>query len=324
MQNEITIAVCVYNSEKYIAQTLACISRQTFQAFDLLIINDCSTDNTKEVIESFFQKTKRTYKLINLQQNKGIANARQTALEKSTSKYVLFIDSDDFPHKDLLEKEYRLILSDENIMAVSCWSEYVDIDGDKLKGGLFMGAKSKDEFMGMAKAGKLIFLPIQTLFNREFALQVGGFRLNGFAEEKPRYSDFCEDLDLWTRMSDLYTENKYMISIPEVLYSYRKSNIGLSSNTIIMFLKIRYVKTNLKLRRAGSAELSFTDFFKALSEKEMMKITRNAKGVDCLRNGVFLLLRGRFFAGSCNIVKAIFFNPKYFVQKLKLNSNILK
>lgn len=324
MPNEITIAICAYNSGKYIAGTLRRIAGQTFQAFDLLIVNDCSTDNTAQVVVDFFEETPRDYSLINLEVNGGIANARQVALERSGSKYILFVDSDDLPHRTLVEREYSLISSDRDIMAVSCWSEYMDMSGKKLRGGLCIGPETKEEFMSVAARNKLVFLPIQTMFDRVAALRAGGFRLEGFRDGKPRYRDFCEDLDLWTRMSDLYAEGRYMVTIPEALYSYRKGNSGLSANTAGMSLKIRYVKANLLRRRSGRREMAFTEFMDGVTEKEMRGIVREAKGVDCLRNGVFLLFRWRVFAGTYYVLKAMLLNPKYLMQKLKVSSGIFK
>ena len=318
--NDLTLAICAYNCEQYIEETLTCIINQTYQYFDLLIVNDCSTDNTEKVIEVFFKNNNRQYRLLNLNENQGIANARQEVLLEAKTKYLLFVDSDDLPHTTLVEKEYKLISTDDNIIAVSSWLSYMDMYGDNIRGGFFLGAKSKEEFILKASKEKLIFLPIQTLFNREVALMVGGFKVEGFPLGKPRYQDFCEDLDLWTRMSDLYKEGKYIITIPEVLYSYRKGNTGLSSNAVAMSLKMKFIKKNLKLRRLDYSELSFTDFMKTVSENELLELEKNAKAGYYLRNGFFLLKENKIIKGVYYVSRAILMNPKQFFQKIKANS----
>ena len=78
---------------------------------------------------------------------------------------------------------------------------------------------------------KLIFMASTSIYNREIALLVGGHSIKGFPEGKPRYQDLCEDLDLWTRMSDLYKEKKAIIVLPEVLYQYRKGD-GMSMSSL--------------------------------------------------------------------------------------------
>ena len=324
MKNELTVAICTYNCEHTIVETLTCIINQTLQNFDLLIVNDCSTDNTVQLIEDFLKNKNRKFVLINFDKNKGIANARQVALLTATTKYHVFIDADDLPHATLVEKEYKLISSNDSIIAVSSWSRFIDNKGSRIRGGIFMGANTKEEFMNLASNEKLIFLPVQTLFNREIALKVGGYRLDGFPEGKPRYQDFCEDLDLWTRMSDLYKEGKYILTIPEVLYSYRKGNEGISSNAIAMSLKMKFIKKNLKLRRANQNELTFIQFKNTVSENEMLELEKNAKAGYYLRNGFFLLKEYKISKGVFYICKSIFMNPIQFYQKVISNSGILK
>lgn len=128
------------------------------------------------------------------------------------------------------------------------------------------------------------------IYDRELALSVGGYVIDGYPEGKPRYQDYCEDLDLWTRMSDLYTEGKAIIVVPKVLCQYRKGN-GLSSSSFNMILKMRYTKTNLLRRRSGEKELTFVDFYRGLSVQELKEYQRDAKAADTLRNSVFYLQR---------------------------------
>lgn len=322
--NEITLAICAYNAEKYIARTLECVGNQSLQNFDLLIINDCSTDNTVQVIEASLNTVGLCYRLINLKENGGIANARQVALEQSRTKYLIFVDSDDLFHSTLLEEEYKLISSDSNIMAVSCWSEFIDENNKKIKGGFMLGTTNKEDFIYKASRSKLIFLPIHTMFAREVALSVGGFTLSGFPEGKPRYRDFCEDLDLWTRMSDLYVEDKYIISVPKVLYSYRKTDGGLSTNGVNMSLRMKYVKQNLKRRRAGNDELTFVDFLVTISSKDIQRIERDVINSNRLRNGVIYFTDGNILKGGYLILKSMLINPRFFWQKLVANSGIFK
>ena len=89
------------------------------------------------------------------------------------------------------------------------------------------------------------------IIHRETALLAGGICIDGYFEGKPRYQDLCEDLDLWTRMSDFYKEGKAIVVIPEVLCQYRKMEHTTSTNTIGMIIKVRYIKSNLLKRRSA-------------------------------------------------------------------------
>jgi glycosyltransferase involved in cell wall biosynthesis len=324
MPNEITLAICAYNCEKYIDGTLTCIISQTFQNFDLLIVNDCSTDNSKKLIQQFFDKLPRQYNLVDFEENRGIGYARHFAERYAKTKYMLFVDADDLPYPGLVEKLYHKIKSDNDLMAVGCYLEYINQDGKKIGGGLFLGEKTKEGFITKAANQKLIFMPITAIYDRELALSVGGYQVDGFPEGKPRYGDFCEDLDLWTRMSDLYTRGKAIVVVPEILCGYRKHDDGLSSNSLPMILKMRYVKINLLRRRVGDNKLTFIDFFNSLSSKELKSFQRDAEVGVKLRRGVFDLKKGHIFIAFSNITQAIWINPNYFWQKIKSNSGFFK
>lgn len=323
MERDVTVAICMWNAEKTIEGTLQCLLEQTMQDFDLLIVDDCSTDGSVECVERFFAKHPRQYEVVRQPENQGIAYERNFALHKASTRYMMFVDSDDFPLPQLLEKEYAALSCDQELTAVSSWSQFADANCNRMRGGLFIGDTTKEAFRKRAEAGKRIFLPIQTLFVREDAIRVGGFRLDGFPEGKPRYRDFCEDLDLWTRMSDLYVEGKCIIVLPEVLYLYRKTD-GLSSNHFNMIIKMEYVKVNVRRRRKGLPELTFVEYYDSLKPEELARLKKDSCAADSLRNGVFYMRDGKLLKGLRLIVKSVWNNPTYIFDKLIANSGLLK
>lgn len=315
---DLTVAICVYNAAKYIYETLQSLNNQTCSDFHLLIIDDCSTDDSVNIINKFFKNNHRQFELKKIENNRGIANARDTALRNATTKYLLFIDADDLIEPSLIETLYNKAKSDTRIMAVTCWSQFIDMQGHKIVGGTYLGVKSEEEFIEKAKAGKLFFMPIHTLFDRDTAIKAGGFTTAGFPDGKTRYQDYCEELDLWTRMSDLYIEGMYFATIPKTLYYYRKSD-GLSSNHHNMILKMRYTKANVRRRRAGKRNLTFVEFYNSLSAKELRGIKREGFAADALRNGAMLIKRGNVLKGSWLLIQSIATQPSYFLDKLKHN-----
>ena len=323
MKTNITLAICMFNAEKYIEETLACIMTQTMQDFHLLLVDDCSTDRTVEYVERFFHQNQRQYELVKLTQNQGIAYGRHFALHHAQTKYLIFVDSDDQPLPLLLEKEYNALLSDKNLIAVSSWSQFIDAKNKKMSGGLFIGDTTKAQFLKRAQAAKRVYLPIQTMFDRAAAIRVGGFSLDGYPDGKPRYRDFCEDLELWTRLSDLYAEGKYIIVLPEVLYLYRKSE-GLSSSHFNMIIKMEYVKVNLRRRRRGMKELTFIDYYNSLSKRELKRLQKDSHAADCLRNGVFYIREKKIIRGLALLFECVWNHPSYIIDKVIANSGWLK
>ena len=318
MKTDLTLAICMYNAEKYIEETLLCIMAQTKQDFYLMIINDCSTDSSANVVNRFFVDHPRQYEMVNLPENRGLAFGRRYVEEHADTKYLLFVDADDCPLPLFVEKLYDKISSDSQLMAVGCYLEYMNLDGKKTKGGIFIGETSKNGFYQKALKEKLIFMASTSIYNREVALSVGGHNIDGFPEGKPRYQDLCEDLDLWTRMSDLYVDGKAIIVVPEVLYKYRKGD-GISTGAYGMLLRMRHIKTNLKRRRSGEKELSFIDFQNSLSEKEIASLKKEATSVNSFRNAYYYLKKGNFLLFIKNIFISIYNNPKYMMDKIKHN-----
>ncbi|MFA5576799.1 MAG: glycosyltransferase [Tissierellaceae bacterium] len=95
----------VYNSERFVGETIDSILNQSFTDFEFIIVNDGSTDKTKKIIESYNDDR---IKLYNLEINRGVGYASNFAVEKAQGKYIARIDSDDIYHKDkfLLQKEF--------------------------------------------------------------------------------------------------------------------------------------------------------------------------------------------------------------------------
>lgn len=319
----LTLAICIYNAERYIRETLESVMEQTMQDFHLLIIDDCSTDNSVNIVRDFFIKNPYQYELIRFEKNQGIGYARHFAERHANTKYMMFLDSDDYLKPEAIETMYRKMISDKDLMAVGCYLEYMDENGMKMGGGLFLGETTKEGFYEKAKNKKLIFMQPTAIYDRKLALSVGGYVIDGYPEGKPRYQDYCEDLDLWTRMSDLYIEGKAIIVVPKVLCRYRKGN-GLSASSFNMILKMRYTKTNLLRRRSGEKELTFIEFYSGLSALELKEYQREAKAADALRNSVFYLKRKNIIRAIGLMLQSIWYKPSYIFDKLKHNSGFKK
>lgn len=317
----LTLAICMYNAEKYITETLQSVINQTQQSFKLLIVDDCSTDGCVQVVRNFLEKNNRQFEIVSFEENQGICHARHYAERHADTEYMMFLDADDILLPNAIEKMYTKITSDSDLMAVGCYLDYIDKNGNKIGGGLFLGEKEKEAFIDKASRKKLIFMQPTAIYRRELSLKVGGYVIDGFPEGKPRWQDYCEDLDLWTRMSDLYAEGKAIVVLPEVLCHYRKTN-GLSSNSYYMILKMKYTKSNLLRRRDGNKDLTFIEFFNSLTESELKKIQKESKSADSLRNGVFLIKDKHFLKGIGLVAYSIILNPSYIIDKLK--NNLLK
>lgn len=111
--SKISVIVPIYNSEKYLEKCIKSILAQTYGNFELILVNDGSTDNSLEICNKYKKKDKRV-RVIN-QKNSGSVKARRTGVEHSNSEYITFVDSDDWIGKRTLEltiNELELTKSD--------------------------------------------------------------------------------------------------------------------------------------------------------------------------------------------------------------------
>lgn len=104
----VSIVTPAYNAAAYIAETIESVLAQTYLNWEMFIVNDCSKDNTAEIVQSYAKKYKRM-KLINLKQNSGAAIARNTAIQNAKGRYIAFLDSDDLWKKEKLQKQIQFM-----------------------------------------------------------------------------------------------------------------------------------------------------------------------------------------------------------------------
>lgn len=100
----VSVITPVYNAEKLVGETIQSVLNQTYQNWEMLLVDDCSKDNSKEVIETF-SKTDARIRYIKLEVNSGAAVARNIAIKKANGRYIAFLDSDDLWKRDKLEKQ---------------------------------------------------------------------------------------------------------------------------------------------------------------------------------------------------------------------------
>ena len=103
---KISIIIPIYNAENYLKRCLNSVINQTLKDIEIICINDCSKDNSLEILKKYSKKDKRI-KIINLKENKGESKARNIGLDNTNSEYIAFLDNDDEIDLDFYEKLYN-------------------------------------------------------------------------------------------------------------------------------------------------------------------------------------------------------------------------
>ena len=320
----LTICICAYNAEKYLVDTLDSICNQTLTDFNLLVIDDCSTDHTREIVKDFLAKKNVNHtEIVILEKNRGTAYARNYALSHIKTPLMMFFDADDIAKPDMVQKLYQKISSDENLIAVSCYCNYMDSNGKPLRGGLYLGPKTVDEFSQKARNGKMMFMPVQTMFRREWALKAGGYRqAEWFPQGGIRYEDLSEDVDLWGRMSDFYSDGKIIFTLPEVLFYYRKNTNTLSTGfakSRAMGQKMMYIKANQLRRRTSLPELKFAEYWQTLGLITKLNFERRNLATYFYRQACFSWVKRRWFGCVARLTLGVLLSPGYPLEKYRSN-----
>lgn len=114
---DVSVIVPVYNTEKYLEKCLGSIINQTFINYEIIIINDGSPDNSETIIQEYLTKYPQKIKYYK-KENGGLSEARNMGILKSSGKYLMFVDSDDYISKDMIEKLYNCIETQGSDMAI--------------------------------------------------------------------------------------------------------------------------------------------------------------------------------------------------------------
>ena len=226
----ISIIIPNYNKEKYIEKCVNSVLEQSYMPKEIIIVDDCSTDNSRRIIEKL-AKENETIKLIYPKTNGGVSKARNLGLQNASYDYVTFIDSDDFYiNVDKLKNEMKqLELLEEKGYQGLAYSTTVLVDEDgKVIPCRTNRRRRKNEFMKGNRVLKTLIslskqkrVPRDYCIRKETVLKVGAYNY-------PR--NFYEDLDLLMRlaMAGVFFQPTY-----ENGTAYRQLQNGLSGKNTI-------------------------------------------------------------------------------------------
>lgn len=202
----ISVIVPVYNVEKYIKECLKSISEQTFRDFELILVDDGSSDTSVNVAREYLENKDFKWKIIE-KENGGQSSSRNEGLKQAEGEYVIFIDSDDVVSKDFLSSLYENISDDCDLSF--CNFQYVktqDPPEDDLKDVHYL---DRNEFIDSFLKRTIGFVVPSMMFKRSFLLDN-----DLFFREKIRYSE--DQLFIW----EVIFKTKKAAYLPRKMYGY--------------------------------------------------------------------------------------------------------
>lgn len=236
----VSVIIPVYNSEKFLKETLNSALNQTYKNIEIIIINDCSVDNSENIIKSYCSKYKNIiyYKK---SKNEGVAVARNLALDIAKGRYVAFLDSDDLWEKEKVEKQITLMKEKEASISYTA-IEMIDEHQNKIK--------NKRE--------------VREIIDYNFLLHNTMIATSSVIVDRKKTENFKMPLrrsgqDYATWLMLLHNGNK-AYGINEALVKYRIRNNSLSSNklkSIKQVFEIQVKEEKINIIKAGYNTLLF-------------------------------------------------------------------
>ena len=214
MTMEVSVIIPVFNTGKYLNKCINSIINQTIKNIEIICVNDCSTDNSLEILQDFAKKDNRI-KVIDLKENKGVSNARNTGIDLAEGKYLYLIDSDDWIDENYLEEMIKKIneVNSDIIINANFVNEY---DDESKKAYSKFNFLTKD-FEVDSKTVQRFFPPViwTRLYKRNY--------LNKYKFRFPMVKCGAEDI-YFAYACDLMQEKSYIFKGPYHHYSQHQTS----------------------------------------------------------------------------------------------------
>lgn len=214
MNNLVSIVTPSFNTAKYIGRTIESVQRQTYRNWEMIIVDDCSNDNTDEIVARYLYDERIKY--IKNEKNEGAAIGRNRALKEAKGKWIAFVDSDDLWVPEKLEKQIRFM--QENNYHFS-YTNYIEIDEMDQPLGVAVTGPKKISRLGMHNYCYPGCLTV--MYDAEYVgqIQIRNIEKNN---DYAMWIEVCKKSDCWL--------------LDEYLGQYRKREGSISRHSIMTMI----------------------------------------------------------------------------------------
>ncbi|MBD2448463.1 glycosyltransferase [Nostoc sp. FACHB-152] len=264
----ISVIIPAYNSEKTIKSTIDSVLNQTFKNFELIVINDGSTDSTLNIISQIQDHRLKVFSF----DNAGGNISRNRGLHQAVGEFVSFLDADDIWTTDKLASQLEALQANTDAKVAYSWTDYIDENGKFLVAGNHL-AVNGDVYERLL-VSNFLENGSNPLIYREALVELGGF------DESLKAA---QDWDMWLRLAAKYS----FICVPEVQILYRVSANSLSTHldrqekACLQVLKGAYNTRPLVSKNIWN--LSLANLYKYLVCKALQEPFNRQKGITAAR-----------------------------------------
>jgi glycosyltransferase involved in cell wall biosynthesis len=210
----VSVVLPVYNGERFIGEAIQSVLDQTFHDFELLVVDDGSTDKTEATVRQFKGPI-----IYHRQENQGAGIARNLGVAFAQGEWIAFIDADDIWEKQKLSTQLEYLEKHPNVSFVYCDMDLTDAEGHLTEKSFLSAALARRKLKGRRNLVSLAFhdqpfpYPSTVMCKKELFLKTGGFN--------PRFGkNYHEDFELFARMARISPVH----FMPQSLVRYRQGN----------------------------------------------------------------------------------------------------
>lgn len=191
VKHKISVIIPAYNHARYVTRAIDSVFAQTYKSFEIIVVDDGSTDNTRQVLEPYLASRQRGLDRVKYiyQENRGLAGARNTGIRNSSGEYLQFLDADDELLPTKLEFHMNIMEGKPEIKITASSWQLIDNKGKPL--------------IEQRKYYKKLFGIEDIIFTNPFVVEALMFRRECFTDDSMFNEDmrFCEDIDMWLRLA---------------------------------------------------------------------------------------------------------------------------
>lgn len=212
---KLSIITSVYNTERYLKESLDSVFDQPYKDFELIIVNDGSTDKTSEIISQY---TQPNIMVIENQYNEGVPFSRNRALLAATGEYIAIHDADDVTLSHRFAAQVELLDQKKNITFTGGHAIKINDQGQPIGFMVYPPEHTRDAFRVITRFKLNPIIDPSSMFRRQPILEIGAYRM------EPELRT-VQDFDLWCR---LLVQGHYMYNFQEPMIKYRINPMGVT------------------------------------------------------------------------------------------------
>lgn len=309
----VSVVIAAYNAEPFLCDLMESTLGQTHEDFEVVIVDDGSTDRTLELLREYEKRDDRV-RVIS-QENQGASIARNRGIEAARADWIALMDADDTMEPNRLERQIAFIEEHPELHLAATMVIHIDADGREI--GRSVPVLTRHEEVEAAKQrGDIIGFHQNTVLMRRDVFQaVGGYRHEFWPGE---------DMDLWARI--VYSGYRVLVQ-PEYLVRYRVHGSSASVQTREYRENVRWIHTCINRRLNGLPEPTRDEYLRGLQNEPLL--TRlNIKRIDTAwvfyRNATLAFATGNRIQAAYQVVIASILDPLHAVPKVirKLRQSI--